>query len=257
MQKIVITEDGDISTIQQFDSNGNLVDTCSVKKGSKIVQGNKPKTGKYSFEVAGVNTSGKNIENQNVTSSIDSESSAVTPNIFTSSYAPTLGYSYLGIKEFTSSGFPYNKYMKTSVNVSYMGNTTYSLRSWTGTVASFVAGVVVGLGVSAIIAGLIVGSLVGSALGVIVGDMLSISTSITLSCSKYSHDFTSRDADRPFSYKEGKWLGYQYVVNDISHPNLINNSYSDGYATQDYNNNSPQLLKNLFFNVYSCDGNPV
>ncbi len=254
MQKINIVSIGDNTNIEQYDESGNLVETCTITKGSRIIKVDNKLNGKSEFTVKVDNKRNDKIES--TVENNNSQEMAINSMVI-SSTSPTLGYTYLGRKAFVSSAFPVTKYLSTSVYVTQNGTTTYSLSSYNGTLASFISSLAIGLIVPAFVATELAAAIISAGLGVLVGNVLSISTSIPLSCIQYTHEFTSRDGDRPLNYNEGHWVGHQYIINDINHPSLNGRSYKDTYITEDYYNNNSPLHNSLFFAVYGVNGSPL
>lgn len=64
--------------------------------------------------------------------------------------------------------------------------TTYAIRSFSGTVATFALGIAIGMAIPGSIANQLVNTMISTGLCMLVGDTLGISTTISLSADKYN-----------------------------------------------------------------------
>ena len=168
-----------------------------------------------------------------------------------------VGSANLGVTKFQIFAFTGYKYMETDWAKYYDGSSTYTISSYSGTVASYVIAVTLSLVLPQYIASEVVVAVIAAGLGIAIGDSLQISTTITLLSDRYSHVFLSNDANAPMNYNTGSYVGYEYIIKDLNHPEYINNTYYDGYVLNDYYNREPDLYSTLFFNTYGVYGTPV
>ncbi|RCX09358.1 hypothetical protein DFR58_13634 [Anaerobacterium chartisolvens] len=165
---------------------------------------------------------------------------------------------YLGTTKFFGTTFSGYRYMETHWEKYHLGSTSYSKRTYVGTMAAFIAAISVSLGVGYYIAGSVAGAIVSAGIGLIIGDTLNINTSIHLSSEKYSHKFISFDAINPRMYNTSSNVtGYEYRITDIEHQNELDNIYYEGLTRIDYENQVTQLFQSMFMNVYGINGTPV
>lgn len=105
-------------------------------------------------------------------------------------------------------------------------HTTYSIRSFSGTIAALATGIAAGMLVPTSIASKIVSSVISAGLGGIAGEVLKISTKITLAADKYNLKYYGKDS------KTGKKSDtyaktYKYIITD-EESGRINEIYYEG-----------------------------
>ena len=132
-------------------------------------------------------------------------------------------------------------------------HTTYSIRSFSGTIASLAVGIAAGMLVPASIASKIVAAIISAGLGVVGGDILNIGTKITLAADKYNLKYYGSDS------KTGKKSAtydktYKYIITD-EESSKINEVYYDGGGYYDPNNNDATslLMQYIVPNLYGID----
>lgn len=142
-------------------------------------------------------------------------------------------------------------------NIGSAVHTTYSIRTFSGTVAALAVGIATGMAVPSSIASRIVAAIISAGLGVVSGDILNIGTKITLAADKYNLKYYGKDS------KTGKKSTTysktcKYIITD-EESDKINKVYYEGGGYYDSNNkNATSLLMqyivpNLYGNDYEWD----
>ena len=132
-------------------------------------------------------------------------------------------------------------------------HTTYSIRSFNGTVATLAVGIAAGLSVSAFVAGEVIAAIVSAGLGVLVGEILNISTKITLAADKYNLKYYGKDS------KTGKKSDTydktcKYIITD-EESSRINEVYYDGggYYSPNDDDATSKLMYYIVSNLYGTN----
>lgn len=132
-------------------------------------------------------------------------------------------------------------------------HTTYSIKSFNGTVAALAVSIAAGMIVPAFIASEVIGAIVSGGLGVLVGEMLNISTTITLAADKYNLKYYGQDSktgNKSDTYDKA----YKYIITD-EESNRINEVYYDGGAYYNPNNDdtTSKLMQYIVPNLYGME----
>lgn len=232
--KIVSWENDEEIVVEQYDSDGILVETSiGNKETNEIIN--------------------HTADSQYITNSED------VIECISSEDLPIL-YSFNEIATINAIN-PLNGTRKTMDLYEEVGsakNTTYKVSKYNGALANYIASVAIGIGISTPIAGNVVTSLVTAGIGFIVGEIINITSTITLSCKKYAYNYYGKDSisgEKSATYDEA---GFKYVINDDEHVAFYNQVYYDGFvydkinSTVDYNL-SVMIVRNLYgidYDVY-------
>lgn len=131
--------------------------------------------------------------------------------------------------------------------------TTYSIRSYSGTIAALVLGITTSMAVPSAIASKVVASMISSGLAVLIGDTLNIGTKTTLAANKYKLEYYGQDSK---TNKKSKTYSQtdKYIITD-QESNKINEVYYDGSSYYDPNDDTPtsKLMQYIVPNLYGPD----
>lgn len=132
-------------------------------------------------------------------------------------------------------------------------HTTYSIRSYSGTIAALAAGIATGMAVPTAIASNLVSCIISAGLGVLVSDTLNIGTKITLAADKYQLDYYGKDSitgKKSSTYSQTD----KYIITDEL-SNKINKVYYEGSCYYNPSNDTPtsKLLQYIVPNLYGTD----
>lgn len=128
--------------------------------------------------------------------------------------------------------------------------TTYSIRTFSGTVAALIASIVIGLTIKTSIADEVVNSIVSSGLGFIAGEAINIQSKITLAADKYPLEYYGQDkatGRKSATYNQSA----KYIITETESGRL-NEVYYDGSCYYDPNDDEPtsKLLMYIVPNLY-------
>ncbi|TCK93311.1 hypothetical protein EDC19_1502 [Natranaerovirga hydrolytica] len=235
--KLVIKSKNDMTVFEQYNEQNDLVERIEVKEGSTQMNITNKNDGKYTLDVSDF-------------MEVKADSTPITT-------MNSVDNQYLGVTPFIGYTFPGYRYMEVSWSKYLDGPTTYTITSHSTTLASFVAGIVISLVLPSDIAGKLTMALVGAGLAYLSDEIIFLDSQIHLSSTRYSHEFTAYDAQNPSTYRGTYTTGYEYVITDINHPDLIDNVYYDNFTLEDYFNQNYFLYSSLFFNIYGVEGTPI
>lgn len=128
--------------------------------------------------------------------------------------------------------------------------TTYSIRTFEGTIAALAAAIVVGLAIQLPIANAVVNSIISSSLGFVVGETININSQITLAADKYPLEYYGQDKTtgrKSATYNQSA----KYIITETGSGRL-NEVYYDGSCYFDPNDDEPtsKLLMYIVPNLY-------
>lgn len=132
-------------------------------------------------------------------------------------------------------------------------HTTYSIRSYSGAIASLALSIATSMFIPSSIASKLVSSIISAGLGIVVGEILNISTTVTLAADKYELEYYGQDS------KTGKKSDTfaqtdKYIITD-EESNKINEIYYDGSCYYDPNDDTPtsKLMQYIVPNLYGMN----
>lgn len=226
--KLVLWELGNIVYAEQYDSQGNL-----------IVSGNANRTN------GEINISDNNTNSKfNATEIVETISTNILPST----------YSFKKVGTFTAWSMlhPDRYSMYLYEDQGSATRTTYSIRSFEGTIASLALGIAIGMVVPTPIANKFVSALISAGLCLVVGDTLNISTKITLSADKYNLKYYGQDSE---TSKKSKTIDgtCRYIIAD-EESDKINEVYYDTNVYYDPDEGPSIMLMQLIVpNLYGVD----
>lgn len=227
--KLVLWESGNIVYAEQYDSQGNLIVSGEANRtNGEIIISNAIASSKF-----------------NATDIIETISTNILPSTYSFKKIGTFPV-YNRIKLDRHSMYLYEDYGSAI-------HTTYSIRSFSGTIAALVLGVATSLAVPSSIASKLVSAIISAGLCVVIGDMLNIGTRITLAANKYNLKYYGQDSK---TGKKSKTYDktYKYIITD-EESDKINEVYYDGGAYYDSKNKgtTSKLMQFIVPNLYGPD----
>ena len=226
--KLVLWELGNIVYAEQYDSQGTL-----------IVSGNANKT---NGEI--------NIFNNNTYSKFNA--TEIVETISTNLLPTTYSFKRVGTYTAWSALYPERYSMYLYEDQGSATHTTYSIRSFSGTIASLVLGIAAGLIVPASIASKIVTSIISAGLGLITGEILNIGTKITLAADKYNLKYYGQDSE---TRKKSKTYDatYKYIITDEESKKLNEVYYTTNAYYDPAEGHTPMLMQFIVPNLYGTE----
>ena len=226
--KLVLWELGNIVYAEQYDSQGTL-----------IVSGNANKT---NGEI--------NIFNNNTYSKFNA--TEIVETISTNLLPTTYSFKRVGTYTAWSALYPERYSMYLYEDQGSATHTTYSIRSFSGTIASLVLGIAAGLIVPASIASKIVTSIISAGLGLITGEILNIGTKITLAADKYNLKYYGQDSE---TRKKSKTYDatYKYIITDEESKKLNEVYYTTNAYYDPAEGPTPMLMQFIVPNLYGTE----
>ena len=226
--KLVLWELGNIVYAEQYDSQGTL-----------IVSGNANKT---NGEI--------NIFNNNTYSKFNA--TEIVETISTNLLPTTYSFKRVGTYTAWSALYPERYSMYLYEDQGSATHTTYSIRSFSGTIASLALGIAAGLIVPASIASKIVTSIISAGLGLITGEILNIGTKITLAADKYNLKYYGQDSE---TRKKSKTYDatYKYIITDEESKKLNEVYYTTNAYYDTAEGPTPMLMQFIVPNLYGTE----
>lgn len=226
--KLVLWELGNIVYAEQYDSQGTL-----------IVSGNANKT---NGEI--------NIFNNNTYSKFNA--TEIVETISTNLLPTTYSFKRVGTYTAWSALYPERYSMYLYEDQGSATHTTYSIRSFSGTIASLVLGIAAGLIVPASIASKIVTSIISAGFGLITGEILNIGTKITLAADKYNLKYYGQDSE---TRKKSKTYDatYKYIITDEESKKLNEVYYTTNAYYDPAEGPTPMLMQFIVPNLYGTE----
>lgn len=226
--KLVLWEVGNIVYAEQYDSQGNL-----------IVSGNANKT---NGEI--------NISNNNTNSKFNA--TEIVETISTNILPSTYSFKKVGTYTVWSMLHPDRYSMYLYEDHGSATHTTYSIRSFDGTIATLALSIATGMLVPASVASKLIASIISAGLGLVIGDTLNIGTHITLAADKYNLKYYGRDSET--SKKSKTFEGTcRYIITD-EESDKINEVYYDTNTYYDPDEGpSIRLMQLIVPNLYGVD----
>ena len=227
--KLVLWELGNIVYAEQYDSQGNL-----------IVSGNANKT---NGEI--------NISNNNTNRKFNA--TGIVKTISTNNLRSTNSFKKVGTFPVWSVLHPDRYSMYLYEDQGSASHTTYSIRSFSGTIATLALGIAAGMLVPASIASKLVASIISAGLGLISGEILNIGTKITLAADKYNLRYYGQDSETSEKSKIYD-ATYKYIITD-EESDRINEVYYDTATYYDPDDDNPtfRLMQYIVPNLYGVD----
>lgn len=227
--KLVLWESGDIVYAEQYDSQGNLIVSGKASRtNGEIIMSNAIANSKF-----------------NAKDIVETISTNILPSTYSFNKIGTFPvYHRVNLDR-------HNMYLYEDPGSAT--HTTYSIRSFRGTIASLALGIATGMAVPASIASKLVAAIISAGLGVVTSDILNIGTKITLAADKYRLKYYGQDSKT--SKKSDIYdRTYKYIITD-EESNKINEVYYEGGGYYDSSNNDPtsNLMLYLVPNLYGPD----
>ena len=226
--KLVLWDSGNIVYAEQYNSQGNLISSATANRSNgEIITSNA--IANYRFNVSDI---------------VETISTEILPSTYAFKKVGTFPvYNRIDLDR-------HSMYLYEDIGSAV--HTTYSIRSFNGTITSLAVGIAAGMLVPASIASKIVASIISAGLGVLGGDILNIGTKITLAADKYNLKYYGKDS------KTGKKSdtydkSYKYIVTD-EESGKLNEVYYDGSHYDSNNNDATSLLMQYIVpNLYGID----
>lgn len=226
--KLVLWDVGNIVYAEQYDSQGTL-----------IVSGNANRT-----------TGEVNISHNNTNSKFNA--TEIVETISTKLLPTTYSFKRVGTYTVFSMIHPERYSMHLYEDQGSSTRTTYAIRSFSGTVATFALGIAIGMAIPGSIANQLVNTMISTGLCMLVGDTLGISTTISLSADKYNLKYYGQDSK---TGKKSKTYDAtcRYIITD-EESDKLNEVYYDTNAYYDPDEGpSLMLMQFIVPNLYGVD----
>lgn len=225
--KIVSWDDDDEVYVEQYDSDGTLVETNIGNRTTKKVKV----------------ISDTEVYTMNADDVIKIVSTEELPVPYSFSKIDTIK-AYSAVDKLTKNMYLYQE-------IGSAQRTGYRIEKYNGKVANFVANLATGISVSAAIANAMLDNLVASGIGVITGTIIEIFSSIYVSCDAYAYNYYGKDSTSGEKSSTLKKAGYKYIVNDDLKDAFNGEVYYDGFVYKKINsitdyNLCIQLVTNLY-----------
>lgn len=227
--KLVLWDSGNIVYAEQYNSQGNLIASATANRiNGEIITSDAITNNKF-----------------NVNDIVETISTEILPSTYSFNRVGTFPvYNRVNLDRHS---------MHLYEEIGSAVHTTYSIRSFSGTIAALAAGIAAGMLVPTSIASKIVSSIISAGLGVIAGEVLNISTKITLAADKYNLKYYGKDS------KTGKKSDTydktnKYIITD-EESSRINDVYYDGSAYYNPNNDgaTSKLMQYIVPNLYGIN----
>lgn len=226
--KLVLWDSGNIVYAEQYNSQGDLISSATANRSNgEIITSNAIATNRF-----------------NVNDIVETISTEILPSTYSFKKVGTFPvYNRINLDR-------HSMYLYEDIGSAV--HTTYSIRSFSGTIATLAVGIAAGMLVPASVASKIVASIISAGLGVIGGDILNIGTKITLAADKYNLKYYGEDSKT--SKKSDTYSKtYKYIVTD-EESNKLNEVYYDGAHYDSNNNDTTSLLMQYIVpNLYGID----
>ena len=227
--KLVLWDSGNIIYAEQYDSRGSLIASATANRSNGEV----------------ITTDAIASNRFNVNDIVQTISTEILPSTYSFKKVGTFPvYNRVDLDR-------HSMYLYEDIGSAV--HTTYSIRSFNGTVATLAVGIAAGLSVSAFVAGEVIAAIVSVGLGVLVGEILNISTKITLAADKYNLKYYGKDS------KTGKKSDtydktYKYIITD-EESSRINEVYYDGggYYSPNDDDATSKLMYYIVSNLYGTN----
>jgi len=187
--KLVLWDSENIVYAEQYNSQGNLVASATANRSNgEIITSNAITTNRF-----------------NVNDIVETISTEILPSTYSFKKVGTFPvYNRIDLDR-------HSMYLYEDIGSAV--HTTYSIRSFSGTIATLAVSIAAGMLVPASIASKIVASIISAGLGVIGGDILNIGTKIALAADKYNLKYYGEDSKT--SKKSDTYSKtYKYIVTD-------------------------------------------
>lgn len=226
--KLVLWDSGNIVYAEQYNLQGDLVGSATANRSTGEVIASDA-TGSNSFNVNDV---------------IETISTEILPSTYSFNRVGTFPvYNRVTLAR-------YSMYLYEDIGSAV--HTTYSINSFSGTLASFAVGVAAGLGVSAVIANAIASAIISTGIGLLVGGTFSISTTVTLAADKYPLQYYGKDSvtgNKSDTFDQT----YKYIITD-EESSRLNEVYYDGpYYSPNDDSATTRLMEYIVPNLYGVD----
>lgn len=227
--KLVSWEVGDTIYVEQYDLQNNLIETCiGNRNNGEIVSISNGTTNKFNA---------RDIVDLLSSTPLPSPYSFKKVGTFPVYNRVTLDRQTMYLYEDTGSAI----------------HTTYSIRSFSGTIATLAIGIATGMAIPSTISNKLIASIIAAGLATVIGDTLNIGTKITLAADKYELEYYGKDS------KTGKKSDIydqtdKYVITD-EESNKIDEVYYDGSCYYDPDDDIPtfKLTQYIVPNLYGID----
>ena len=128
--------------------------------------------------------------------------------------------------------------------------TTYSIRTFEGTITALAAAIVIGLAIKLPIANKVVNDIVSNGLAFVIGEKINIESQITLAADKYPLEYYGQDkatGRKSATYNQSA----KYIITETG-DSRFNEVYYDGSCYYDPNDDEPtsKLLMYIVPNLY-------
>ena len=225
--KLVLWDSGNIVYAEQYNLQGDLVASATANRS----------TG----EVIASDATGSNSFNAN--NIIETIATEILPTPYSFNRVGTFPvYNRVTLDR-------YSMYLYEDIGSAV--HTTYSIRSFSGTLASFAVGVAAGLGVSAVIANAIASAIISAGLGLLVGEAFNISTKITLAADKYLLRYYGQDSNT--GNRSDTYESYKYIITDEESSRLDEVYYDGAYYSSNDDSATTRLMEYIVPNLYGVD----
>lgn len=227
--KLVLWDSGNIVYAEQYNSQGNLIASATANR------------------INGEIITSDAIENNRFTVNdiVETISTEVLPSTYSFNRVGTFTV-YHRVDSDRHSMYLYE-------DIGSAVHTTYSIRTFSGTIAALAVGIAAGIAVPSSIANKIIAAIISAGIGLLSGEILNISTKITLAADKYNLKYYGKDS------KTGKTSDtydktYKYIITD-EESNKINEVYYEGGGYYNPNNNDTTslLMQYIVPNLYGID----
>lgn len=227
--KLVSWEEGNFVYVKQYDSEGNLISSCKGDKTSK--------------EITEIQNNTINTFDAN--DIIEITSVKEIPATYSYKKVATL-------KVFNRLNFD-TQTMYLYENPGSGIHTTYTIRTYAGTIAAFVAGIVTSLVIPPSVANRLVSSMLAAGLCLLVSDVLKISTAVVLAADKYNLKYYGQDKKTGKKSDVFSNTNKYKIIEQKS--NKLNEVYYDSGAYYDPNDNNHTLALTQYLvpNLYGLD----
>ena len=227
--KLVLWDSENIVYAEQYNSNGNLIASATANRSTgEVITSDAIASNKF-----------------NANDIIETISAEILPSTYSFNRVGTFPvYNRINLDR-------YSMYLYEDIGSAV--HTTYSIKSFNGTIAALVVSIGAGMSVPAFIANGIISAIVSGGLGVLAGEILNISTTITLAADKYNLKYYGQDS-KTGSKSDTYSKTYKYIITD-EESRRINEVYYDGGAYYSPNNDdvTARLMQYIVPNLYGTD----
>lgn len=226
--KLVLWESGNIVYAEQYDSQGNLIVSGEANRtNGEIIISNAIASSKF-----------------NATDIVETISTNILPSTYSFKKIGTFPvYNRINLDR-------HSMYLYEDSGSAI--HTTYSIRSFSGTIAALALGIAAGLVIPSEIASKLVSATISAGLSVMIGDKLNIGTKMTLAADKYNLKYYGQDSK---TGKKSKTYDktYKYIITD-EESDKINEIYYDGaYYDSSNKGTTSRLMQFIVPNLYGPD----